>query len=235
MTYKKIGIICAMDMECEALRNRMQNKKEVKVGSFTFYCGTFGEREVIAVVCGVGKVFAAMCTQTMILTFAPDAIYNSGVAGSLSDELEILDVAVSENLVQHDMDTTPLGDPPGLISGINQVYFPSDPSLMEALFKQCQSRGINAKTGTIASGDQFIANAEQKIKIINTFHAIACEMEGAAIAHTAFVNNTPFCAIRAISDSFAGKNEMDYAKFAPKAAQQSAELLCELLADSTLL
>ncbi len=235
MKYKKIAVICALEMEAEALCAKMQQKKEVKVASFTFHQGSIGEHEVIVAVCGVGKVFAAMCAQTMILHFAPDAIYNSGVAGSLSDSLDILDVALSENLVQHDMDTTPLGSPAGQISGINQVYFPADPLLTAAVVAQCQKANVAHVVGTIASGDQFIASTAQKTKIIDTFGAIACEMEGAAIAHVAFVNRVPFCAIRAISDSFSGQNEMDYPLFAPKAAAQSAELMVAVLSDPDLL
>ena len=127
------------------------------------------------------------------------------------------------------MDTSPLGDPAGLISGINVVKFPADPQLVEEVRKGCEKRGIRCLAGTIASGDQFIATPEKKAYLKETFDPIACEMEGAAIAQVAYVNKIPFCAVRAISDSFSGKNEMDYALFAPAAAKAGAELLISLI------
>ena len=221
MKYKKIGIICAMEIEAAEIRSALSDLQEKTVGGILFHSGKMGEREVVIAVCGIGKVFAAMCAQTMILAFAPDAIYNSGVAGSLTEKLSILDVAVSEKLVQHDMDTTPLGDPPGLISGINRVFFPGSDDLTAAVAKEGAALGLRVLPGTIASGDQFISKAEQKKRIKETFDPIACEMEGAAIAQVAFVNKIPFCAIRAISDAYDGKNEMDCPRRRPQQRKAS--------------
>ncbi len=229
MKYKKIGIICAMETEAKNLLSAFCEKKEEKIGKMTFFTGKIGEKEVVLSVCGIGKVFAAMCAQTMILTFSPDCIINSGVAGSLSETLEILDIAVAEDLVQHDMDTSPLGDPVGLISGINIVSIPADENLRDEILSAARALSVTAVPGRIASGDQFIAKKEQKEKIIGAFSPIACEMEGAAIAQVAYVNRVPFACIRAISDSFSGKNEMDYALFADKAASRGAEILLRVL------
>ncbi len=229
MKYNKIGIICAMEKEAREIIASLSDPKEEKVGSISFYRGKIGQKEAVVAVCGIGKVFAAMCAQTMILQYRPDCILNSGVAGSLSPQLEILDIAISENLVQHDMDTSPLGDPVGLISGINLVYLPAEENLKNEVFKTARHLGFHAMIGTVASGDQFIATKEQKVRIRGAFSPIACEMEGAAIAQVAYVENTPFCAIRAISDSFTGKNEMDYSLFAEKAARRGAQLLLALL------
>ena len=229
MKYKKVGIICAMETEAKNLLCAFEEKKEEKIGNLTFFTGKIGEKEVVLAVCGIGKVFAAMCAQTMILRFSPDCIINSGVAGSLSDRLDILDVAVAEDLVQHDMDTSPLGDPVGLISGINIVSIPADKTLKEEILSCAKYLSIPAISGRVASGDQFIAKKEQKDKILKEFSPIACEMEGAAIGQVAFVNGVPFACIRAISDSFSGKNEMDYALFADRAASRGAELLLQVL------
>lgn len=229
MKYNKIGIICAMKTEAEQILAAMKDKETKAVGSMTFTTGTIGKKEVVLCVCGIGKVFAAICAQTMILAFSPDCLINSGVAGSLTDALEILDIAVAENLVQHDMDTSPLGDPVGLISGINVVSLPADPHLAEEICNAAKALEIPAKKGRIASGDQFIATAEQKERIKAQFDPIACEMEGGAIAQVAFVNKIPFACIRAISDSYSGKNEMDYPVFASRAADRGASLLIKVL------
>lgn len=225
MKYSKIGIICAMQSEAEAIQNALKNHETKTVGSLTFHLGTLGEKEVVLAVCGIGKVFAALCAQTMILTFSPQCLICSGVAGSLSEDLDILDVALGESVVQHDMDTSPLGDPVGLISGINVVNLPCDPHLASCLKEAAAELKIRVKEGVIATGDQFVATSEQKEKIRQNFSAIACEMEGGAIAQTAFVNHIPFACIRAISDSYTGKNEMDYMLFAEKAAKRGADLL----------
>ena len=229
MKYNKVGIICAMPREADLILRALSQKAEEKVGDLSFYRGKIGEKEVILSVCGIGKVFAAVCAQTMILLYAPDCLINSGVAGSLTDDLAILDVALAENLVQHDMDTSPLGDPVGMISGINLIHLPASDSLRRCVQEEAASLGIRTRCGTIASGDQFIANKEQKDRIKRHFAAIACEMEGAAIAQTAYLNRIPFACIRAISDSFSGQNEMDYALFAEQAAERSAALLTAVL------
>lgn len=229
MKYNKIGIICAMASEAEQLLCAMTNTETKTVGSMEFHLGKIGEKDVILCVCGIGKVFAAMCAQTMILNFDPDCIINSGVAGSLTDRLEILDIAVAEDLVQHDMDTSPLGDPVGLISGIDRVDLPADEALATDICNAAKDLGIATRKGRIASGDQFIATSAQKERIKAQFDPIACEMEGAAIAQVAFVNGVPFACIRAISDSYSGKNEMDYANFAVAAAKRGASLLIRVL------
>lgn len=229
MKYNKIGIICAMEKEACYLQDKMEGVVEKKVGGITFWQGSVGKKDVILAQCGIGKVFAAMCTQTMILAFSPDCIINSGVAGSLTADLDILDIAVSTSAVQHDLDTSPLGDPVGLISGLNIVNLPADEHLQEEICRHAEKRGIRALSGVIASGDQFIATRAQKEKILSAFSPIACEMEGAAVAQVSVANHVPFCIVRAISDSFTGQNEMDYAQFASRAAERGAALLLHLL------
>ena len=235
MKYKVIGVICAMEKEAEEIRRGLIEVREEEVGSLRFWVGQKGERRVVLSVCGIGKVFAAMCAQTMILHYKPDLVLNSGVAGSLTDRLDILSLAVSEKLVQHDMDTSPLGDPLGLVSGVNLVYFPADEFVLKTVLSEAEKAGIPSLAGVIASGDQFVATAEKKDFIIQNFGAVACEMEGAAVAQVCFVNRTPFCVLRTISDSFSGKNEMDYAVFAEKAAHRGANFLLSLLGKTNIL
>ena len=220
-----IGIIAAMNVEMEALRSHIKNPVSETISGVNFVRGTLNGHEVVTAVCGIGKVFAALCAQTMILRYSPECIINTGVAGTLSSRLSIGDIAVSSCVVQHDMDTSAIGDPVGLISGINLVELPADEALAGRL-SSCASRlGINTLSGPIASGDQFVASAERKRFISDTFGAIACEMEGAAIGQVCHVNSVPFCILRAISDSADGSSHMDYPSFVQIAAAQSVRLL----------
>ena len=228
MQYKKIGVICAMEKEAAGIRAAMSKRQSHTIGKMTFETGRLGEKEVVLAVCGIGKVFAALCAEAMILSFAPECIITSGVAGSLSEKLDILSLAVSSSLVQHDMDTTPLGDPLGLISGINKVFLPADQGLAKEVLTLAEKESIPCLSGVIASGDRFIAKDEDKRRLKENFDPIACEMEGAAIAQVCFVNELPFVVIRTISDSFTGDNAMDYAEFSDRAAKQGAEFLVKL-------
>ena len=220
-----IGIIAAMNVEMDGLRAHMEGPVSETVSGITFVRGVIEGREVVTAVCGIGKVFAALCAQTMILRYAPEAIINTGVAGTLTDELSIGDLAVSSCVVQHDMDTSAIGDPVGLISGINMVEIPADSALTDRLCAAAHSLGIRTVKGCIASGDQFVASPGRKTFIADTFSAIACEMEGAAIGQVCFVNQVPFCVLRAISDSADGSSHMDYPTFVQMAAEQSVALL----------
>lgn len=222
-----IGIIGAMDIEVSALIEKMNNPVQEIVGGITFTKGTLCGKDVVISKCGIGKVFAAMCAQTMILKYAPKYIINSGVAGALSKELNILDAVIATKMVQHDMDTSPLGDPKGLISGINVVEIESDADVSSQLEKAANELKVRTARGIIASGDQFIADPDRKAEIVSLFGAIACEMEGASIAQVCYVNKVPFCVMRTISD---GKGEaMDYQTFAVSAAKKSMEIIEKFL------
>ena len=225
----KIGIIGAMRIEVEKLCSMAENVKKEKVGGIEFNVGDLCGHQVIIAVCGVGKVFAAMCAQAMILNYSPDAIINTGVAGALASELRVGDVAVAENVVQHDMDTSPIGDPVGLISGINMVQIPADETISSALKKTAADLGMTCLSGTIASGDQFIADKAKKAYIRDTFSAIACEMEGAAIGQVCYVNGTPFGILRSISDNGDESAGMSYDKFIGVAVENSVKILTEFL------
>ncbi len=226
-----IGVICALNEEAEALISNMQDCVAENCGSISFVRGRLCEKDVVVARCGIGKVFAAMCAEAMIIKYNPDLIINSGVGGSLSDELECLDIVVAARALQHDMDTSALGDEKGLISGINKIYFDADKRALDILQKKGLILGVKVKTGVIASGDKFVSARDEKLAIANTFGASVCEMEGAAIAHVAYVNGIPFCIVRAISDSLSGKAAMDYMEFMPKAAEISAKLTMLLIAD----
>lgn len=226
---KKIGIIGAMRVEIETLKQNLEACRTETVGGMEFHTGKLSGVDAVLAVCGVGKVFAAMCAQTMILHFGVDAILNTGVAGTLTDALSVGDVAVAVDVVQHDMDTSPLGDPIGLISGLNMVKMPSDPELVNAVCAAIEATNGNYRTGTIASGDVFVASEPKKQYIRDTFGAIACEMEGASIGQVCTVNRIPFAVIRAISDGGNEDAHMDYPTFVQMAAANSAAVVQRVL------
>ncbi len=213
-----IGIIGAMSIEIEGIRALLTEKSETTVSGIKFVCGRLGKNEVVTAVCGVGKVFAAICTEIMILKFDPELIVSTGVAGTLTPKLKIGEIAIADKVFQHDMDTSPTGDPKGLVSGINKIYFDTD-ERFSALLSECvRAEGISTIFGAIASGDQFIASKEQKKAITDNFEAIACEMEAAAIGQVCYVNNKPFVVLRAISDSADHSALMEYPEFVKMAA-----------------
>ena len=218
-----IGIIGAMDIEVNGIVSSMLNVSEKTISGIKFYSGNLFNKNVVVAKCGIGKVFAAICAQTMILEYQPSVIINSGVAGSLTKDLGVLNVAIANNVVQHDMDTSPLGDPKGLVSGINVIYFDANLNVVNAFIKSAEIQSCKYLCGTIASGDKFISAPSEKNALNNEFGAIACEMEGGAIGHACYINNIPFGIIRAISDGEGA--EMDYATFAEKAANQSIEIV----------
>ena len=224
-----IGIIAAMNVEMDALRAQMEHTETEVISGIRFVRGELDGKEIVTAVCGIGKVFAALCAQTMILHYQPPAIINTGVAGMLTDQLDFGSVAVSSAVVQHDMDTSPLGDPIGLISGINKVEIPADKLLCGHISACAKVMGIRTATGVIASGDQFVASAERQADIAGHFKAIACEMEGAAVGQVCYVNHVPFCVLRAISDSADGASHMDYPAFVQMASEQSVRLLRRFL------
>ncbi|MBQ7788070.1 MAG: 5'-methylthioadenosine/adenosylhomocysteine nucleosidase [Clostridia bacterium] len=218
-----IGIIGAMDIEVDGLISLAVDKSDEVVSGIRFVKGKIANKDVVIAKCGIGKVFAAICAQTMLLRYNPSIIINSGVAGTLTKDLSVMDVAIADKVVQHDMDTSALGDPRGLISGINIIYMEADERIKNTLKSACISLDCNGKIGTIASGDKFIAETAQKEEIKTTFGAIACEMEGASIGHVCYVNKIPFGIIRTISDGEGA--EMDYTTFSQEAATQSIKIV----------
>jgi adenosylhomocysteine nucleosidase len=222
-----LGIIGAMQMEMENLKPSIKNQKVESISGIVFISGKIDGVKVVAAVSGIGKVFAAMCTEIMALHFGVDHIINIGVAGSLVKDLKVLDVAVATSGVQHDMNTTAIGDPQGLISGINVINFEADKDLADKVVSVLEAKGINYATGVIASGDLFVDTDRQRDLIRRRFDAIAADMEGGSIAQVCYVNQIPFTLIRSISD--ADGSAMDYNTFAGKAAEQSISIVLDLI------
>ena len=224
-----IGIIGAMEPEVLALIQMLENKSVETVSGIEFNTGELLGKKVAISRCGIGKVFAAMCAQVMILKYSPSLLVNTGVGGGLAEGLTTGDVVIADRLCQHDMDTSAIGDPVGLVSGINKIYFETDKRAVDIISDAARTLGLKSVVGTVASGDKFIASMEDKARIVKLFGASACEMEGAAIAQVAFVNSTPFAVIRALSDSADGEATMDYPTFLPIAAANSTKLTLSLI------
>ena len=217
-----IGIIGAMDIEVDALKKLIGNKTPKTVSGVEFICGTMYGRDVAVAKCGVGKVNAALCAEAMITEFSPDLVINTGVAGSLTEELSVLDVALAKAVVQHDFDLTCFGRKPGEIPDLGAEIH-ADPAITLAIEGIVKGMGVKCRCGVIATGDRFIASEEEKTALAERFGAIACEMEGGAIGHVCRVNKIPFAVVRAISDS--ADNPMDYETFSVKAANLSANII----------
>ena len=224
-----IGIIAAKDCELELIKERMATPVCERHGAIDFVRGTLEGRDAVIAVCGVGKVFAAMCAEAMVIEYSPEFIINTGVGGTLTPRLSIGDVAIASRLCQHDMDTSAVGDEVGLVSGINKVYFDADAAAVEKLSEAAAEIGIATHVGVIASGDKFIAEKADKERITSVFGASVCEMEGAAIAQVCFVNGIPFAVCRAISDNADGTSCDDFPSFIRSSAANSAELVCRFL------
>ena len=220
-----LGIIGAMTVEVDALNKIMSDTLEHTVGAMTLVSGKLYGADAVVTVCGEGKVNAAMCTQAMIMEYAPDLIVNTGVGGGLADGLKIGDVVVASAVVEHDMDMSPLGYPIGFVSGVNRTEMPCDKKTADLLERCTRELNIPCRRGIVASGDQFISSDEKKAFLVKTFNASVCEMEGAAIGHVCIRNGVPFGVLRSVSDSGDDKASMSFPEFAELAAKNSIAII----------
>ena len=222
-----IGIICALDKEAEQLKANMTAPSTEHVGRLEFTSGSLMGQRVVIGMAGVGKVNAAMCAQAMIMRYAPSLIVNSGVAGSLSKRLDIGDIAVGTGVVEHDFDTTAVGDPPAFFTSWRGTPFPAIRAAQAILARRGGGRRARVPA-KIASGDQFISEASKNAPG-SMFEVEACEMEAGAIAHVCFNNGVKCAVIRAISDSTDGEHQVEFYQFCPIAADNSARVLMRFL------
>jgi len=221
----KLGIIGAMAVEIAALKEAMENMTVTQRAGMEFYEGTLSGLPAVVVQCGVGKVNAAMCTQILCSCFAVTHVVNTGIAGSLSAELDIADLVISRDAIHHDFDLRFWNRPIGQVPGMDVTAFPADEKLVQFAFAAAEAVNPgHTKIGRVASGDQFISSKAQKERIIGDTQAICAEMEGASIAHTAYRNGVPFVIIRAISDKADDSAEMDYPTFEALAANRCAQV-----------
>lgn len=219
----KLGIIGAMEEEVETLLGLMEEKRESQKAGSRFYDGVLEGLPVTVVQCGVGKVNAALCAQILCDCFGVTHLVNTGIAGSLCADLDIGDLVVSQDAMYHDVDAVAFGYPVGKVPGMDVTAFPADDALIGYAFAAAEAVNPgHTKIGTVASGDQFVASREVKERIIEITKALCTEMEGAAIAQTAYRNQLPFVILRAISDKADDSTTMDYPSFERLAAHRCA-------------
>ena len=224
---KKLGIIGAMAVEVENLKQQMEHTTITSKAGMDFCEGILAGLPAVVVQCGVGKVNAALCVQILCDLFGVTHLINTGVAGSLCAELDIGDFVISRDAMYHDF-TCQVLNPAysvGQVPGLSTKEFPADEAMVNSAYAAAESvHPGHCRIGRIASGDQFIADKERKAQIVADTDAICTEMEGSAIAHAAWRNGIPFVIIRAISDKADDSAEMDYPVFEAIAAARCAEV-----------
>lgn len=225
----RIGIIGAMDVEVELLHAQLGAAQVEHVAGMEFCAGQLGERDVVVVKCGIGKVNAGICAQVLVDRFGCTHLINTGVAGSLdASRLDIGDLVVATDCVQHDFEVGALGYEPGLVPGRDEVGFAADARMRDAALAAAAEVApeVHALAGRVASGDQFVCREETRQRIVSGFGALCCEMEGAAIAQAATLNDVPFVVVRAISDKPGTEGqEADYATFEEASAHRCAKIV----------
>ncbi len=228
----KLGIIGAMELEVETLVASLEGRNAKTISGSTFYEGKLEGLDVVVVQCGVGKVNAAICAQVLISCFGVTHLVNTGIAGSLCADLDIGDLLVSTDAMYHDFDCVHFGYEFGKVPGMDTVSFPADRHMMELAYNAAEAVNPgHTKYGRVASGDQFVAEKDLKERIIANTQGLCTEMEGAAIAQTAYRSRIPFVILRAISDKADDSAEMDYPTFERIAAHRCAQV-AKLLAGS---
>ncbi|WP_394524161.1 5'-methylthioadenosine/adenosylhomocysteine nucleosidase [Lacrimispora sp. JR3] len=225
-----LGIIGAMDVEVAEVKKAMEQVDVQTIANMDFYKGILKGKEAVVVRSGIGKVNAAICTQILADHYHVSAVINTGIAGSLKNEINIADVVLSTDVVHHDMDATGFGYPVGQIPQMKEFSFPADETLRNLAYNCCKEVNpeIGVFIGRVVSGDQFISDRVKKEWISKTFGGACTEMEGAAIAQAAYLNHIPFLIIRAISDKADDSANMDYSEFEAKAVKHSVNLILAL-------
>ncbi len=228
-----IGIIGAMEEEVNSLKRKLEIKEIKSMAGMTFHVGTLLDTEVVVVRCGIGKVNAAVCTQILIDIFEVSAIINTGVAGGLYPNINIGDIVISSDTVEHDMDVVAFGYDKGTIPRMDTSFFEADQKLVDRARKAAELIKGEHKVyvARIASGDQFISSMQVKENIYSTFTAYCAEMEGAAIAHTCYLNQVPFVIIRAISDKADQNADENFDEFVTMAAKNASKMIENIIKD----
>lgn len=228
---KRIGIIGAMDEEVNILKDEMLIKESRHVAGMDFYMGTINNKDLVLVRSGIGKVNAAICSQILISVFDVKIVINTGVAGAIREDLQVLDMVISTEVQQHDFDVRGFGHKLGEIPRMERSIFPADQDLVEKTLKISKKilGGRKVVKGKIVSGDVFVSDIGLKQDLLKNFNAYCTEMEGAAIGHTCYLNKIPFVVIRAISDKADGSAHSNFNEFVHRAAGYSKDIVINII------
>ncbi|MCC5911954.1 MAG: 5'-methylthioadenosine/adenosylhomocysteine nucleosidase [Clostridiaceae bacterium] len=228
---KRIGIIGAMDEEVDILKEEMKIQEVKNIAGMDFYIGSLMNQSVVLVRCGIGKVNAAICTQILIGQLGVTEVINTGVAGAVHEDLDVLDVVISTDVQQHDFDVTGFGHELGEIPRMDTSIFKANEELLQKAYHATDEtlEGQKVLKGRIVSGDVFVSSGELKDKLKEVFHAYATEMEGAAIGHACYLNKVPFVIIRAMSDKADGSAHHNFNEFVKKASENSKSIVMKML------
>lgn len=226
-----IGIIGAMDEEVSRLKGAMSDAEIINKASMDFYKGTLCGKNAVVVKSGIGKVNAAVCTQILADEFHVEAIINTGIAGSLNNDINIGDIVLSTDTLQHDVDAVAFGYEPGQIPRMDVLSFPADDKMVDLACKACKTAcpDISVFKGRVVSGDTFVADNEVKDNIKAKFGGYCTEMEGAAIGQAAYLNGVPYIVVRAISDKADDSASVDYPAFEKKAIENLVNMMMEFV------
>ena len=228
---KIIGIIGAMEEEVELLKEKMTDTVIIEKAGMKFVKGNLKGQTVVVVRSGIGKVNAGICTQILADEFQVEAVINTGIAGSLKAEINIGDIVLSTDTMQHDVDAREFGYPLGQIPRMETLAFLADETLRKLAKEVCQqvNPDIQVFEGRVASGDQFVADKETKERIVENTQAYCTEMEGAAIGQAAYLNKIPYLVIRAISDKADDSAHVDYPTFERQAICHTVNLVSSMM------
>lgn len=226
-----IGIIGAMHEEIIELKSLMQNIEEISLASFTYFKGKLEDKDVVLVESGIGKVNSAVCTTLLLEKFNVNKVIFTGVAGGIGDNINVGDIVISTDLVQHDVDVSAFGLDLGVIPRMENSFFKANEEL-RILAKKSALKVFDkdkVREGRILSGDQFINGIEKINWLKDTFQGEACEMEGASVAHVCQLFNIPFVILRAISDKANEEAKMDFSEFVHLASKNSKEIVVNMI------
>ncbi|WP_274361581.1 5'-methylthioadenosine/adenosylhomocysteine nucleosidase [Paenibacillus thermotolerans] len=230
MSFETVGLIGAMQEEIERFLERIGNAETITVAGIEFRKGDWLGKKVVLCKCGVGKVNAAVCTQLLIDRFGVDCVIFTGVAGALHPELNIGDIVVSTDCIQHDMDVTPLGFARGVIPYTEESVFPADERLVETAFAASEALYPGkARKGRVLSGDQFVASRETVELLRRELQGDCVEMEGSAVAQVCRLNGVPYVVLRSMSDRADGSAHVNFEEFTKLASERSGSIVEEML------
>ncbi len=223
-----IGIIGALKEEVQNIKADMNIRFTETVSGCEYTVGSLNGKDIVITGCGMGKVNAACCTAVMIERYAPEIIINTGVGGSLCEDLKVLHITVAEDVVQHDYDLVPLGYKKAQVDNFDSPYFVCDKEVNRRIIEAAEGFGYKSHLVRFATGDCFVDSAEDKNRLSKEFSAKLCDMETGAIAQVCKLSGVRFSSIRTVSDSGDG-GAMEFNEFLDSAAKHSSEVLKKVI------